>query len=675
MVAAAASASLAIVFPFILGQIETRLMPLIGSFASAPPCGDGPAGLPVRFVFYSPQNTPLAEEQRHAILDAFAVLPRSATACLAADPVDFATVLLPDAVVDRHPDGPCAMFWELFSLPKLSAFDYMFVFEPDVMPLRAGWAQALHALLPSPAAPVDDFWVRGSAPQCHGSYAQIEERGDQHINGNALYKLHDDAFAAFRDRVRHFYPAGMAPGGLVDGCSTGAPFEGGHDNAMFQYLRAAANFDFARSVRRLISYTSVVVNLCEEDFDAAEVLRTWPFAYLAHSKGPLFSAEESRVRRVHREVLGQNPSRQDLSALAASRLSEQQLLRRLCGSTAYLHRVERLNLPSGNCTELCAGDGLFRREHGAHCGPGQDRMLWRGAFANRTYVYSADVSSADGPVALAELLEPLGGLFLHVECAFCGPAAAAKHARGRRDVGRKRLRVVDAPDRSDASDFHEERRSAAALGPCPNLLRRAFYESYRGDAEFQERVDFFFCAAPAANCELFLPFGRPIVLYLDGRLEDGRLPLPGETPGRELRRLSDWLRSLSLIAGDPSNVVAAATPFEASYCERLTGFRPVVAPIWPLAPQRDPYFTNVDDSARAPHDLVLVASFDALRDGPVPTETSPAPDAFASDAPALRNATLAALAAAGVGAVGAVSYTQIRAHETPFRIADAVVCL
>jgi len=60
-----------------------------------------------------------------------------------------------------------------------------------------------------------------------------------------------------------------------------------------------------------------------------------------------------------------------------------------------------------------------------------------------------------------------------------------------------------------------------SLDPCPNLLRRRFFDAYKNDEEFR-RVDLFVCSHPVANCELFMPFNRSILVYATTRLEFGR---------------------------------------------------------------------------------------------------------------------------------------------------------
>lgn len=53
-------------------------------------------------------------------------------------------------------------------------------------------------------------------------------------------------------------------------------------------------------------------------------------------------------------------------------------------------------------------------------------------------------------------------------------------------------------------------------------LRRKFFEAYKGDDEM-DRVDFFICIHPTSLCELYMPFGRGMIVYATTRFDLGRL--------------------------------------------------------------------------------------------------------------------------------------------------------
>ena len=169
--------------------------------------------------------------------------------------------------------------------------------------------------------------------------------------------------------------------------------------------------------------------------------------------------------------------------------------------------------------------------------------------ARKPYIWSNDFHVT--PIACtAPLLEELGAE-VHAEVDFSNCENHPKFCKSR-------LKVLEFDDWRGFS-----------LDPCPSLIRRTFYDAYKRDPEFW-RVDLFVCSHPTANCELFMPFNRSILVYATTRLEfgrhdefiDWRKPLIDETSPD---RWTDWVRNLKLIASRPTNLVAANNLFDVHY--------------------------------------------------------------------------------------------------------------
>lgn len=60
------------------------------------------------------------------------------------------------------------------------------------------------------------------------------------------------------------------------------------------------------------------------------------------------------------------------------------------------------------------------------------------------------------------------------------------------------------------------RNNGIELSPCPNRIRREFYDSYKNDPVMQT-VDAFVCAHAASMCELFMPFQKPMIVIASTR--------------------------------------------------------------------------------------------------------------------------------------------------------------
>jgi len=66
------------------------------------------------------------------------------------------------------------------------------------------------------------FWQLGSPPRHHPSFGALDQKLDQHLNGNALYLLGCAPFAEYRCAVQRRYPAFAPECARVAGCGTGA---------------------------------------------------------------------------------------------------------------------------------------------------------------------------------------------------------------------------------------------------------------------------------------------------------------------------------------------------------------------------------------------------------------------------------------------------------------------
>jgi len=122
------------------------------------------------------------------------------------------------------------------------------------------------------------------------------------------------------------------------------------------------------------------------------------------------------------------------------------------------------------------------------------------------------------------------------------------------------------------------------LDPCPKALRTKFFEHYRSDLEFRE-INAVLCSHPVANCELYLPFNKSIIVYATTRLEFGRQDgnidwrLPFVSKYSEERWL-EWVRNLQAIASSGDNFIAANNAYDAKYIEYFTGLKAEYIPSW-----------------------------------------------------------------------------------------------
>jgi len=80
--------------------------------------------------------------------------------------------------------GPNNQWLKTFELPVMKDYDYWFLVEPDVIAMKDFW---LDRVFEEAVFSIDDFWMKGSTNR-------IPWYGSWHMNGNAIYKLHDKEF-------------------------------------------------------------------------------------------------------------------------------------------------------------------------------------------------------------------------------------------------------------------------------------------------------------------------------------------------------------------------------------------------------------------------------------------------------------------------------------------------
>lgn len=107
-----------------------------------------------------------------------------------------------------------------------------------------------------------------------------------------------------------------------------------------------------------------------------------------------------------------------------------------------------------------------------------------------------------------------------------------------------------------------------SLGSCPNELKREFWRVYKDDG-LMATVDAFLIHHATGLCEVFMAFGRPMIIIVSTRYEIGR-----RTP-EAWKRLNENLKA---IASNPRNTLAANNRYDAEYVKHFTGLDVKVLP-------------------------------------------------------------------------------------------------
>ena len=127
-------------------------------------------------------------------------------------------------------------------------------------------------------------------------------------------------------------------------------------------------------------------------------------------------------------------------------------------------------------------------------------------------------------------------------------------------------------------------QNGITLSSCPNEFKKEFYEEYSSDEELLS-VDFFLCTHASSMCELFMPFGKPIIVVASTRYEIGRhgvsewrewndylalIMLKSKWGSEEVKRRSA-VKGHTHIHSGGANVVAANNRYDQEYMQYFTG--------------------------------------------------------------------------------------------------------
>ncbi|KAL9643487.1 hypothetical protein ABK040_010101 [Willaertia magna] len=467
---------------------------------------------------------------------------------------------------DKHPEGPCYMYFTAMELLKKD-YDYFFLMEPDVTPIRDHW---LDKIVNETIFVQDDFWMKGSMSRCPSKYGAIAERQDFHINGNALYKLGEPKFEEYIEKVKIFYPVGN-DGLTLAGCATGLAYEGGYDHTMYRFRFHPHNFDYVKNFLHRFVYNEFVQNRCEETYDPEEVKKEFPETYLVHSKAVFYTPEEITYRNIYTEIIGTPPnlstdeSRILIEKIREGSITEASLKLLTCLKTEYAEKAQ-FGYVHPFCIELCQDlrfQRKFERKLPNGCA-GYNRNEWKNKFKDKLYLWTSDFHAA--PIGCNMDILKEADIEPHAEVDF-GNCMFFK------GTCKQRLKVLSFDDWKGFS-----------LDPCPNQMRRAFFNAYKYDPEM-ERVDAVICSHPVANCELYMPLNKSLIIYATTRIEFGRddkhveWRKPYITSASNLR-WKQWIDELVRIGKNPRNVIAANNMYDAHYIKYHTGLDAEYIPSW-----------------------------------------------------------------------------------------------
>lgn len=264
-----------IVIPFHTSQVS-RVEANLRLWQTYPPCSRAGApphpNAPYHLVLYSSADS----KKRTYIADLEARL-QSAVANLTSEALGcFQSVEIQHANLsgssDTYYKGTRLMIEKLIVGKVKLQFpaEYVFYMEPDCLPIRSNW---LNALDTSVRWPQPTFWMKGSIYRGYnkGVYATRHPPQFFHINGNAIYNVGDRQFRAWY--IRHYRPYVQAATPRKDRS---------FDTDFWRFLYDVENIMVARQVIHKFVYTELVVNYWKSSYSVAKLRESFPNTHLVH---------------------------------------------------------------------------------------------------------------------------------------------------------------------------------------------------------------------------------------------------------------------------------------------------------------------------------------------------------------------------------------------------------
>eukprot|EP00040_Diaphanoeca_grandis_P004279 m.27877 g.27877 ORF g.27877 m.27877 type:complete len:960 (+) comp15826_c0_seq2:152-3031(+) len=451
----------------------------------------------------------------------------------------------------NHYDGAAMSFYQICEVAQ-KFFSTIALLEMDMMPVTKDWFSKLATRAENNNC---EWWQKGS-PSMGDAWGlgEFAVRRDFHLNGNALYAPGCAGFMDYIQRVQRFYPPRAIykdvgthcffVGGCEPGSDTDYNYDAGYDHALYDYRQQPENYVYALNVMSKFVYDKSLMNLggsslSSFDFDESTLL--------VHTKLALLSHPEQIVTEVWRDVLRRDPTVEELKALFP-----------LLNSGEYTR---------DDVIEQACDRSPTPKQHINICVKSKKRS-WAERLPGKTYLWNTDFHSS--PVSCNLQIYEAAGAVVHSEvdygnCIFAGSC-------------KNRMRVLGWDDNLGfALKSHTY--------SDPELLKLAFYNEFKDTEEFQ-RVDGFLCSHPVANCELFLKFNKPVIVFATTRLEFGRHDkfidwrAPDWTQVEGERRWRQWIETLIKISKDPKSTIAANSMYDVKYIEYFTGLKALYLPSW-----------------------------------------------------------------------------------------------
>eukprot|EP01038_Epipyxis_sp_PR26KG_P011271 gene11271-15122_t len=310
------------------------------------------------------------------------------------------------------------------------------------------------------------------------------------------------------------------------------------------------NYRYSSRIQRKFQYSAYFANFCEDIYDTSQIFVERPDIYLVHSKSVYLS---NNVKLLFESIASVSDQYFTVSSLKPLLLKVLPLF--------YSGELDSSNLkPVVEKVKSLVYDS-------SQLAKVQITSNFSTISNDKFYIWTSDFHS--GPINCQMPIFREAGAVVHAEVDY-GNCIYSGYCKDR-------LKVLKL---DEGKGFSLENN-----GLTPHQTTDSFHEAYVNDPEFQ-RVDAFFCSHPVANCQLYIPFQKPIIIFATTRLEFGRddggifwrLPYWTEEKGAVMWK--KWIKDLRQLAKNPRNIIAANNLYDVHYINYFAGVQVTYIPSW-----------------------------------------------------------------------------------------------
>lgn len=262
-----------LIFTFFFGQINL-VIESITSWKYFIPCHDT-TDLNVELIFFVSTDDYLPinfDHYKKVLFQFYESIPYKVRKCFKS--TKFINITLPSYTneLQQRSESARIVLENIINQTGYSNGSYIFQMEPDTRPFKERWLEALHYSVISPNEP---FWMKGSIYIGNQQTNGVYRHNYYHINGNAIYNVHDPNFQdfIFFKQKEHLKKMDKLYGRMY-----------AYDGNYALFITDPLEYEYTHKIRHKYIFSDIILNTYELELNLTYLNEKFPGFYLTHSK-------------------------------------------------------------------------------------------------------------------------------------------------------------------------------------------------------------------------------------------------------------------------------------------------------------------------------------------------------------------------------------------------------